>query len=214
MKRTILIIGAGKGLGNGVAEKFGQHDFRVILVARNQEHLKNYAENFQQRGIETITQKADVADFNGLTAAMHELVKSYGMPDVVFYNVGITQPDSECLIDAQTMVDRYTVDVAGAYHAIQLFDTKEFADKQGTFLITGGGFGIQPYAGYLPLSMDKAALRAMVLALAPGYREKGIFLGIVEIMSSIGSNYHYAPSSIANAFWELYIQRDKTEILY
>ena len=46
MKKTIVVVGAGKGLGNGVAEKFGSNDFRVILMARSEEHLKEYAADF------------------------------------------------------------------------------------------------------------------------------------------------------------------------
>lgn len=214
MKKTIIVIGAGKGLGNAVAGKFGENDYRVILVSRNKEHLESYEKDFREKGIEVLTKQADAADFRGFAGAMHELVRMYGTPDVVFYNVGVTLPDSECEITVQTLVDRYVVDVAGAYHTLQLFDTKAFAEKQGTFLITGGVLGIQPYAAYLPLSMDKAALRSMVLALAPVYKEKGVFLGIVEVMGSIGSNQYYAPAQIAEVFWNLYSMKDKTEILY
>ena len=32
MKKTIVVVGAGKGLGNGVAEKFGVGGFRVVLM--------------------------------------------------------------------------------------------------------------------------------------------------------------------------------------
>ena len=39
MKKTIVVVGAGRGLGNGVAEKFGGNDFRVVLMARSEEHL-------------------------------------------------------------------------------------------------------------------------------------------------------------------------------
>jgi short-subunit dehydrogenase len=31
MKKTIIIVGAGKGLGNAVAKKFGNNEFRVVL---------------------------------------------------------------------------------------------------------------------------------------------------------------------------------------
>ena len=65
MKKTIVVVGAGKGLGNGVAEKFGNNDFRVVLMARNEEHLKEYAADFESKGIEVHTQAADVADLNG-----------------------------------------------------------------------------------------------------------------------------------------------------
>lgn len=214
MKKTIVVIGAGKGLGNGVAEKFGSNDFRVILMARSEAHLEEYADSFTAKGIEVYTQQTDVADAKVFTKSFEEVVADYGTPDVVFYNVGITSADADCEINAQTMLDRYKVDVIGAYQTIQLLDTDAFAEKNGTILITGGGLGIQPYYGYLPLSMDKAALRAMVQAAAPVLKEKGIHLATVQVTGVIGSNEHYAPKAIAEEFWKLYNDREKTEVIY
>ena len=214
MKKTIVVIGAGKGLGNGVAEKFGNHDFRVVLVARSEEHLKEYAADFEAKGIEVYTQAADAADFDAFSETFREIVKTYGTPDVLFYNVGITVADEEVQISAQTLVDRYAVDVAGAYNCIRLVDTEEFAGKKGAVLLTGGGLALQPYAGYLPLSMDKAAMRAMVQALAPVLKEKGIYLGTVQVTGVIGSNDHFAPKTIAEEFWKLYTEQETNEIVY
>ena len=42
MIKTIFVLGAGNGCGNRVAEKFGQNDFRVVLMARSAEHLAQY----------------------------------------------------------------------------------------------------------------------------------------------------------------------------
>ena len=95
-----------------------------------------------------------------------------------------------------------------------MIDTEEFAKKNGAILITGGGLGIYPFAGYLPLSMDKAALRAMVQALSPVLAEKGIYIGTVQVTNTIGSNEKYAPKTIAEEFWKLYTDRDKFEIVY
>lgn len=39
MDRTMILIGAGRGLGNAVAREFASHGFRVVLVARNEERL-------------------------------------------------------------------------------------------------------------------------------------------------------------------------------
>lgn len=214
MKKTIFVIGAGKGLGNGVAEKFGVNDFRVVLMARNEEHLKEYAKDFSGKGIEVFTKNADVADFDAFEKSFNEVIGEYGVPDVVFYNVGVTTADTDCEINGKTMVERYIVDVVGAYNTVNFLDTDEFAKKNGAILITGGGLGIQPYAGYLPLSMDKAALRAMVQALSPVLKEKGIYIGTVQVTSTIGSNEHYAPKTIAEEFWKLYTDRDKVEIIY
>jgi len=214
MKKTIVVVGAGKGLGNGVAEKFGNNDFRVILMARSEEHLKEYAADFAAKGIEVHTQAADTAKFDAFADTFHRVVETYGTPDVLFYNVGITVADAKIEINAQTLVDRYAVDVAGAYNCIRLVDTEEFAAKNGAILVTGGGLALQPYAGYLPLSMDKAALRAMVQALSPVLKEKGIYLGTVQVTGTIGSNDFYSPTTIAEEFWKLYTERETSEIIH
>jgi len=214
MKKTIMVVGAGKGLGNGVAEKFGSNDFRVILMARSEEHLKEYAADFAEKGIEVYTKAADASDFVAFEKSFREVVDTYGTPDVLFYNVGITVADENVKITAQTLVDRYAVDAAGAYNCIKLVDTEEFAAKNGAVLVTGGGLALQPYAGYLPLSMDKAALRAMVQALYPVLKEKGVYIGTVQVTGTIGSNDFYAPKTIAEEFWKLYTERDTFEIVH
>ena len=214
MKKTVVVVGAGQGLGNGVAEKFGSNDFRVILMARSEAHLKEYAADFAAKGIEVYTQAADAADFDGFAQAFRKVVETYGTPDVVFYNVGITIADDEVKMTTQTLVERYMVDVTGAYNCITLADTDEFAAKKGAILVTGGGLALQPYAGYLPLSMDKAALRAMVQALSPVLKEKGIYIGTVQVTGTIGSSDFYAPKTIAEEFWKLYTERETFEIVH
>lgn len=42
MTKTIVVVGAGKGLGNHVAKLFGQKGLRVIWTARNENALEEY----------------------------------------------------------------------------------------------------------------------------------------------------------------------------
>ena len=214
MKQTIFVVGAGPGLGNAVAEKFGSAGFRVVLMARSAEHLKSYAEDFQSKGIEAHTQVADVSDGAAFAEAFARVVEQFGTPDVVFYNVGVTVADQMIQRTAQTLVERFEVDVVGAYRCIELLDMTEFSQKNGAILVTGGGLALEPNAGYLPLSMDKAALRAMVLALSPYFAEQGVYIGTVTVTNVIGSNDHFAPSAIADQFWTLYTERNTPEIIY
>lgn len=59
MKKNIVVVGAGKGLGNAVAKRFGKSGFRVILIARNVGNLNAYKEEFEKEGIETFIYSAD-----------------------------------------------------------------------------------------------------------------------------------------------------------
>lgn len=117
-------------------------------------------------------------------------------------------------ITAETLLARYAADTAGAYHCVRLTATESFAKKGGAILITGGGFALSPSAAYLPLSMDKAALRAMVRALAPALKARGIYLGTVQVTGVIGGSERFMPETIARKFLELYDARDAAELVY
>ena len=116
-------------------------------------------------------------------------------------------------ISASVLRDRYQVDVVGAYHCIQQIATEEFAKKNGSILVTGGGLAMYPSADYLPLSMDKAALRAMVQALHPVFQEKGIFLGTLTVCNVITEGSSCAPEILAEKYWNQYIERKDWEIV-
>ena len=128
--------------------------------------------------------------------------------------MGITGRDSDFTIDEKLMAERYQVDVLGAYQVMQAFANDEFAGKGGTILATGGGFAMYPMTAYLPLSMDKAALRAMVIAEHNEWQEKGLFIGTVTVTNAIGYAEGYEPDTIAGKFWGLFGNRSDAEIIY
>ncbi len=216
MKKTIFVLGAGKGCGNRVAEKFGMNDFRVVLMARNAEHLAKYGKEFKDKGIEVYTKVTDAANFDSVTKSFNELKGKFSVPDVLFYNVGITVSDAECDDEknADMLMKRYQVDVAGAYHAIQQVVGEEFSSKNGAVLITGGGLALYPMDEYLPLSMDKAALRAMCIALHNKLKEQNIYVGTVTVTGVIAPGEKCDPTLLAEDFWKLYTERGECEIVH
>ena len=62
MKKTIVIVGAGRGLGNAVGAQFGRNGFRVVLLARREELLREYETELGAAGLEVHTHVADAAD--------------------------------------------------------------------------------------------------------------------------------------------------------
>lgn len=56
-KKTIVVVGAGQGLGNHVAKKFGREGFRVVLMARNGESLITYQREFAAKALKPLYTK-------------------------------------------------------------------------------------------------------------------------------------------------------------
>lgn len=212
--KTIFVVGAGPGLGNAVAKKFGQNDFHVVLMARNQKHLDAYQQEFQKMKIPVDIQTVDAADPQSVQTAYSQAVTKVGTPDVLFYNVGITNPD-QAQRSSEQLVQHYQADVVGAYSFIQTaMNDSKFTSGSRTILLTGGGLALHPMAQYLPLSIDKAALRALVQALHPALQKEGIFLGLVNVIGGIGLSEKYMPDKIAEQYWQMYQDQGPMEINY
>jgi short-subunit dehydrogenase len=213
MKKTIIIVGAGKGLGNSVAKKFAKNDFRVVLIARNEASLKEYEDELSKEGIEVYTHAADAAKTETLTTALNNVKANFGTPDVLVYNVGITSLDEPGTINSEKLVQHFQVDVASAYHCVQQVVSDEFEKKNGTIIFTGGGLAMYPHPAYTPLSLDKAALRAMTFLLHDDLKPKGIFVGTVTIAGAIASDTSLAPELIAEKYWDMYNNRQEREVV-
>ncbi len=213
-KKTIVVVGAGQGLGNHVAKRFGNEGFRVVLMARNGQSLETYREEFTGKGIETHVFVVDAERPETLTGALAQAKQQFGTPDIFVYNVGITTPDTPGKMDGAELMRHYQVDVASAYHCVQQVADEEFGKKNGVILLTGGGLALCPSAAYLPLSLDKAALRAMTYALHEELKPKGIFVGTVTVCGLIGGDEFFAPSRIAETYWKMYCERKECETVY
>ena len=210
MNKTAVVIGAGSGLGLGLAKKFKKEGFNIVLMARNERTLKEMAEKLGENVFYKI---ADASNSENLKKAIEEIKNEYGTPDAVIYNVGITAPDSDNLT-AETLVEHFKADVAGAYTTAVTFANEEFAEKKGAIIFTGGGLAMYPSDGFIPLSIDKAALRSLTYILHNKYKEIGIFVGIVEVCGSINASPFFSADNIAESYWRMYLNRDKCEYAY
>ncbi len=51
MTNSIMIIGAGQGIGQAVAEKFGREGWHVVLTARNADRLAGLSRSLSEQGL-------------------------------------------------------------------------------------------------------------------------------------------------------------------
>ena len=212
-KKTIVVVGAGQGLGNHVAEKFAKENFRVVLVARRNEALAEYKQEFEAKGIEVSSVACDATDAGSVKAAFEKIHAEVGTPDVLVYNVGITTPDVQPL-DEDEVLRHFKADVLGAFSCIKAVATDEFAEKQGAILLTGGVAAVSPFPGYTCLAIDKAALRGLTLAMHNELEPKGIFVGTVMVCGIVGGSEHFDPANIAETYWQMYQERKDWEVRF
>ncbi|MBQ7479914.1 MAG: SDR family NAD(P)-dependent oxidoreductase [Selenomonadaceae bacterium] len=213
-KKLAVVVGAGKGMGVNIAKVFGQHDFKVAMLARSLEKLEPLAKEMKDQGLEAYTYAADAASTDSLTTAFQKIRQEHGRVDVMIYNAAILTAGFPTKLTSSDLLEHYQVDVASALHSANLVLPEQIAKGSGAIIFTGGGFALYPMAEYTCISIDKAALRALTFALSQEVKEKGIYVGIVTIMGSIAPGTHYDPADIAKKYWELYEKQEDTEYVF
>lgn len=71
-----------------------------------------------------------------------------------------------------------------------------------------------PVHFFTPLSIDKAALRALAYTLHEQMKPRGIFVGTVTVCGTIGGDAYFAPERIAEAYWHMCSERQACECIY
>ncbi|KQM77930.1 hypothetical protein ASE74_16150 [Pedobacter sp. Leaf216] len=214
MKKSILIIGAGPGLSQGVAEKFGDNGFNVSLISRNASKLGELKKSLSEKGINVNYLAADAGKSSDLTKAITALITQSGGFDVVLYNAAVLKQKDILEESTEELISDFTVNVANALIAFQA-TYSTLKERKGVFLITGGGFGIHPNADYGSLSIGKAALRSLAYQLNERVKSDGIFTGLVSVAGLISSDSEtHSPKILAEDFYQLYTERKVVEIFH
>ena len=135
---------------------------------------------------------------------------------MLIYNAAFMSGGRASEISAAEAVEHFKVDVAGAIHCVQQILPKQIEQGDGAIIFTGGLFGVHPNANFdfACMSMDKSALRALAQMLNVELKPKGIFAGVVQIMGVVGSNEHFSPKNIAEAYWQLYSAKNSFEYIF
>jgi NAD(P)-dependent dehydrogenase (short-subunit alcohol dehydrogenase family) len=89
MSKTILLLGAGKMVGEGIASHFHQAGYKVALASRS----GNFPWDTKNSYLHV---KADFADPSSVEGVFEKVKSEYGVPNVVVYN-STSPPSSPCI---------------------------------------------------------------------------------------------------------------------
>lgn len=95
-KKVAVVTGSSRGIGKAIAIEFAKAGYCVVINARNEEELKNAAEDISKMAGGNITNDklfkvvGDVSQEQTCISLIQEAVKRYGRIDVLVNNAGIS----------------------------------------------------------------------------------------------------------------------------
>lgn len=184
MAPLVFITGASSGIGQALAARYAQAGWRLALVARRTDVLREWAHAQALPPDRYAVYGADVADIDAIVAAGHACLQAQGLPDVVIANAGISiGMDSARREDLDVMVRTFAVNNVGLAATFHPFITPMVQRGAGTLVGIASVAGIRGMPGHGAYCASKAAaisyceslrgeLRASgvkVVTLSPGY---------------------------------------------
>ncbi len=179
MTRTILITGAGAGIGRATARTFLAAGWEVALLGRRRETLEETAEGRPARIL-----VCDVGDPDQVQAAFADLPRL----DVLFNNAGIAAkaaPIDE--IPVQDWLDLSHTNITGMFLCARAaFGLMRRQSPQGGRIINNGSISAHvPRPGSTPYTMSKHAVTGLTRTLALDGRAFNIACAQIDIGNAL-----------------------------
>ena len=114
--KSVLVTGAGKGIGKAVAVRFGRQGARVALVDCDTESLRAAV---AETGLDALALVADVSCAEQVSTAVQTAVERLGGVDVLVNNAGIHFARGIDEYTAEEWDRIFAVNVKGAFHLIR-----------------------------------------------------------------------------------------------
>ncbi|MBM6596647.1 SDR family oxidoreductase [Microvirga pudoricolor] len=201
MSGSLLIVGAGPGIGEATALRFGRSGWTVTVASRSPRTIDPLVARLVGNGVAAHGLVIDATNPLALRAGVRTADRMSGGLTTVLYNAAnVRRQDLFSMSDAEIEAD-LAVNVAGALHTIRAA-VGLFEDQGGTILVTGGGLALEPQPDYASLGLGKAALRNVVEGLASPLKTRGIRLRMATVATLVHPGSAEA-AEVAEVMWAL-----------
>ncbi|KAL8990686.1 MAG: hypothetical protein Q9169_008062 [Polycauliona sp. 2 TL-2023] len=167
---VMLILGAGPGVGQSVAQAFAAKGYRIALASR------------KAKGESTKDQvhfRSDLSDPKSLAELFSNVKKQLGPPSVVVYNAAgatFNEAKDPLSIPLDNFTQNLAINTTSAFAAGQqaVLAFKDLPDSASkTFVYTGNALNTTTMGPLLDLGVGKSATAHIIESAAVAYAEKG-----------------------------------------
>ena len=184
MGKSIIITGAGRGIGKETAETFLNSGWRVGLVGRNRDALEETAAG----NARAMVLPADVTDENAITRAFDRAADAWGRLDTLFNNAGVSLPSATVDgIDAAQWRNLMDINVTGSFLCAKAaFRIMRNQEPQGGRIINNGSVSAHvPRWGASAYTASKHAITGLTRSISLDGRPFSIACGQIDIGNAL-----------------------------
>lgn len=178
--RSVIVTGASKGIGRGMAKRFAEVGCKVVVVARSYEAARVVAEDIAVEGGAAIPVAADVATEAGVDAIAAAAIDHFGGIDILCANAGVFPSATIAEMTAADFDEVMGINLRGTFLSVKACLPALEKTGRGRIIVTSSITGpITGFPGWSHYGASKAGQLGFVRTAALELAKSGITVNAV-----------------------------------
>ena len=157
--KTVLITGAGRGIGRAIALECASQGGNIILLARTHSELANTAAEISRAGGNSLIFVCDISSASKVNKAVSSAKRELGEIDVLVNNAGIQPPIGPFSeTDIREWKRNIEINLFGTANVISTVLPGMIARQKGKIINLSGGGSTSPRPNFSAYAISKTAL--------------------------------------------------------
>ena len=217
MTKTLLVAGAGQGLGKAMAKRFAREGYAVALAARNEERLSSLASELDASAFPAdLTRESEVANL------FEQVEARLGAIEAVAFIAATRVQGPFAELSAADFENVWRQSCLSGFLVGREAARTMLPRARGSVIFTGASGSTRGRAHFAAFAAAKGGLRFMAQSMARELGPKGIHVATVlidgaiasermwrdhrERMEKLGADGALQPEAIAETYWQIHNQ--------
>lgn len=172
--KTVLVTGAGSGIGLAIAERFSRDGAMVICADINLAAVQDLANTLGEKGLAAMPLEVDVADEQSVANMVHQTIDATGRIDAVAANAGIMVEGDILSLSLDDWNKAMTVNATGAFLTARATLPALVESGDGALVFTASTVALSGMRGVAAYSAAKGAIAALCRQIAADFAQQGV----------------------------------------
>ena len=157
--KTLLITGASRGIGRGIATVFAEHGANVVFTFSSSQDAANSLEKeLQSLGVQAKGYQSNAADFDQTQELVKKVLTDFSTIDVLINNAGITKDNLLMRISEQDFDKVIEVNLKSVFNLTKAVQRTMLKQRYGSIINMSSVVGVKGNAGQSNYAASKSGI--------------------------------------------------------
>ena len=165
--KNVIITGASRGIGKGIAEVFAKHGANIAFTYRSSdEKAKALEDELSANGRKAKGYKSDASDFDAAQQLSKDVMDDFGSIDVLVNNAGITKDGLLMRMSEEDFDSVMSINIKSVFNMTKAVLRPMLKARTGSIINMSSVVGVKGNAGQANYSASKAAINGFTKSTA------------------------------------------------